>query len=141
MLEWDIRCPTTAIREYKGHEESIYSIAAENNILATGSGDQTVRIWDPSTGNCIQELPQTNQVWSCVTDGNTRLVTGGVGSRVELWSLKVGGEARQVGSFIGHVGSVFGMDMNDSVIVSGGADGDIRCMDFIDGQCDNLQQI
>ncbi len=65
------------------------------------------------------------------------MASAGIDSRVQMWSLK-SGEASTVGCFVGHVGSVFELGMNDYFLVSGGADGEICCMDFVNGNCDGI---
>ncbi len=41
------------------HDASIRSLAmsADRRVLATGSGDGTVRVWDAATGDLVHEIP------------------------------------------------------------------------------------
>ena len=43
------------MKTLKGHSGSVYSVAFHNNknILVSGSGDATIRIWDLDTGMAI----------------------------------------------------------------------------------------
>jgi WD40 repeat protein len=45
-------------RFLKGHTNYVYSLAfsADSSILASGSGDSTVRLWDPQSGTLKQTL-------------------------------------------------------------------------------------
>ncbi|KAF2788429.1 WD40 repeat-like protein, partial [Melanomma pulvis-pyrius CBS 109.77] len=42
----------------KGHSDSVSSVAFSPDLtqLASGSGDQTVKIWDASSGECLSTL-------------------------------------------------------------------------------------
>ncbi|KAF4576363.1 SCF ubiquitin ligase complex subunit cdc4 [Pleurotus pulmonarius] len=40
------------LRSLKGHEGGVWALAANKDILVSGSTDRTVRIWDLSTGRC-----------------------------------------------------------------------------------------
>ena len=64
------------------------------SLLATGSGDKTIRVWDPDTGVQIRVL-EGHQGWvhamSAITvDGRTLLATGSGDRTVRLWDLADG---------------------------------------------------
>ena len=62
-----------------GHSNGIGSVAFSPDAtrLASGSADQTVRIWDVATGEHLRTLPCDGQVWSVVfSPDGIRLATG-----------------------------------------------------------------
>ncbi|KAH8746762.1 NWD1 like protein [Diaporthe sp. PMI_573] len=46
------------LQTLKGHDSSVHSVAfsADGQRLASGSRDNTVKIWDPASGQCLQTL-------------------------------------------------------------------------------------
>ncbi len=91
---WD--CPTGAGRELAGHIDFVSGIAfsADNTMLATGSMDGTIRIWNVAAGESTAVLlghmnEATDVAFS--PDGRT-LASLGRGEAVKLWHLPTGRE-------------------------------------------------
>lgn len=55
---WDTRTKKVALTLSGGHADAIYSIAwsADGTLLATGSADKTIAIWDPKVGRILRML-------------------------------------------------------------------------------------
>ncbi|PVU95873.1 hypothetical protein BB561_001565 [Smittium simulii] len=84
------------VRTLLGHEQQVYVVEwlpnVENAILATGSFDGSVRIWDAKTGENIRTLFAHNDPIHAIAfspDGR-QLITGSFDCFVNLWSLKNG---------------------------------------------------
>ncbi|KAG0164229.1 SCF ubiquitin ligase complex subunit cdc4 [Apophysomyces sp. BC1015] len=75
-----------------GHSYSVRALAVYGNILASGSYDHTVRIWDLETGERYHVLEgHTNRVYSVVIDTKRRqCISGSLDSTVRVWSLDDG---------------------------------------------------
>ncbi|KAJ1344983.1 hypothetical protein BSLG_000498 [Batrachochytrium salamandrivorans] len=58
--------PTKLSVEYKGHESRVRSISvsASGQWLATGSDDKTLRIWEVSSGRCVEKFELEHSVMS-----------------------------------------------------------------------------
>ena len=74
-----------------GHSRSVASVAWNNDgsKLATGSCDETVKIWETSTDTCVSTLnghsrSVTSVAWN--NDG-TKLASGSYDSTVRIWSV------------------------------------------------------
>ena len=82
----DIR--TEVVDTLQGHTFYVHSVCAlPDGILASGSGDKSIKIWDISSGECIQTLNgHTDCVSSvCVLpDGN--LASGSYKS-IKIWDI------------------------------------------------------
>ena len=78
-----------------GHGEAILTASfspTTSSLLATGSGDNTARIWDCDTGTPLRNL-KGHTGWvlevSFSPDGNI-LATGSMDNTVRIWSVKTG---------------------------------------------------
>src|SRR5262245_16852062 len=87
-------------REFKGHTGLVYSVAfsPDGKVLATGSFDNTVKLWDFATGKELHTLKgHTNQVY-CVAfspDGNL-LASASQDKTIRLWDPKSGKFLREL---------------------------------------------
>jgi WD40 repeat protein len=75
----------------KGHAQTVWSLAftPDGKTLASGSDDDTIRLWDVVTGKEIRTLKHENHVFSVAftRDGKT-LASGGEGGSIKLWDVK-----------------------------------------------------
>ncbi|KAJ8463984.1 hypothetical protein ONZ45_g17394 [Pleurotus djamor] len=76
----------------KGHTDSIRSMATNGNIVASGSYDNTVRVWDVVSGECLWTLEgHTAKVYSIVMDPSAnRVYSGSMDGTLRAWSLEDG---------------------------------------------------
>ncbi|MDM3860927.1 MAG: hypothetical protein PT118_13995 [Aphanizomenon gracile PMC644.10] len=77
-----------------GHSELVYSVAysPDGQTLASGSGDNTIKLWNVKTGNLLQTLfGHSNWVNSVAysPDGQT-LASGSGDNTIKLWNVKTG---------------------------------------------------
>ena len=79
----------------QGHTRSVYSVAfsPDGKILASGSGDQTVRLWEVSSGQCFtilqghtdsSPLSGLQSRWKTLASGSSNEQT------VRLWEVSSG---------------------------------------------------
>ena len=47
------------VRSIKGHTDSVYALAhdADTNRLVSASKDQTIRVWNETSGECVLTIP------------------------------------------------------------------------------------
>ncbi|ETO06246.1 hypothetical protein RFI_31150, partial [Reticulomyxa filosa] len=87
----------------KGHEDVVTSVrfSPDGNIIASGSIDKTIQLWDVSSGEKIQMLVGHSEGVSCVAfspDG-TKLASGSGDSTIGLWNIISG---KRIGTLEGH---------------------------------------
>ena len=149
-VDTSIEIPASKSTVLRGHESEVF-ICAWNpsmDLLASGSGDSTARIWDMSDNStnpnqlvlrhCIQkggtEVPSNKDVtsldWNC--DG-TLLATGSYDGYARIWTTD-GSLASTLGQ---HKGPIFALKWNKkgNYILSAGVDKTTIIWDAATGQC------
>lgn len=100
---------------------------SENPIVISGSLDNTIKLWDMTTGNCIRTLfGHVEGVWSLAYD-TLRIVSGSHDKTVRVWDL---GSGKCMHALEGHNGPVTAVALGDTKIISTSDDGDIRIWDY-----------
>ncbi|MGH4019303.1 MAG: TIR domain-containing protein [Pseudonocardiaceae bacterium] len=124
-----------------GHTGSVGSVAfaTDGTMLATGSGDGTVMLWDLTDRTRPRQLGQplaahTGSVWAVAfaPDGHT-LATGSDDGTVILWDLTDRTQPRSLGQ-PAHAGSVWAMAFapDGHTLATGSADGMVILWDLTD---------
>ncbi|KAI9281818.1 quinon protein alcohol dehydrogenase-like superfamily [Sporodiniella umbellata] len=99
----------------------------DSPIIISGSLDNTVKIWDMETGNCIRTLfGHVEGVWSLAYD-TLRIVSCSHDSTIRIWDLANG---RCMHALEGHRGPVTAVASSDTKIISASDDGDIRVWNY-----------
>jgi WD40 repeat protein len=76
---------------YEGHTEPVIClIELPNGTIATGSKDQTIRIWDMETGNSVIFEGHTQPVQRLAMLPDGRLASGDKEGTIHLWDLHTG---------------------------------------------------
>jgi WD40 repeat protein len=92
-----------------GHRESVYSLAfnPDGTMLASGSNDQTIKLWDLHTGTPIRDLDGHLWVRSVAVSPNGTTVASAGGDRtVRIWDTRTGEEIRAIEAHEGDISSV-----------------------------------
>ena len=79
-------------RTLQGHTNAVWSVCAvDGNRLASCSRDKSIKIWDTTSGACLQTLQgHTHLVTSvCALDGN-RLASGACEKSIKVWDMTSG---------------------------------------------------
>lgn len=97
--------------------------------MVTSALDNTIRMWDVSTGRCIRTFfGHIEGVWALAVD-TLRIVSGANDKLLKVWDPRTG---KCEGTFSGHVGPVNCVGLSDSRMVSGGEDNEVRVYCFSD---------
>jgi hypothetical protein len=115
-----------------GHANSVNAVSFSPNgkLLATGSFDNTVKLWDTSTGKEIKTLTgHTNSVYAVSFSPNGKLLaTGSADSTVKLWDTTTG---KEIKTLTGHPNSVNAVSFspNGKLLATGSADNTVKLWD------------
>ena len=78
------------IKTLTGHTNSVYSIIQLNNgMIASGSSDKTIRIWDPNQDyKCIKTLTGHTSYVISITQLNNGMIASGSGDKtIRIWTV------------------------------------------------------
>ncbi|MEG4272184.1 MULTISPECIES: protein kinase domain-containing protein [unclassified Microcoleus] len=119
-LQWK----NAKVKNFAQHSDAVGSVAfsPDGLMLASGSKDKTIQIWDLATGKSIRTFPgDSSTIWSVAFDSNgTKLATGTGFWRVMLWDLKTG----QVIRSLDHTASVWSVALSPDGQLVASASGD-----------------
>jgi len=78
------------VQTLTGHTHDVWSVCAlGDGRLASGSYDDTIRIWDlreEKGGECVQTLTaHARGVWSVCPMGDGRLASGSLDNTIHIW--------------------------------------------------------
>ncbi|KAF2104131.1 WD40 repeat-like protein [Rhizodiscina lignyota] len=119
------RCRT---RVFKGHTDGVMALQFDDNILATGSYDKHIRIWNIRTGECLRILKGHESGIRCLQfDSDTGvLMSGGLDKTIRVWNWRTGELLR---TMTGHSGGIICINFAHGIIASGSQDHTVRVYD------------
>ena len=129
---WDVSTGESLPPALEGHTDSVSSVAFSpvGERLASGSEDNTVRLWDSENGECIRTLRGHRHYISSVafnSDGK-RVASASWDKTVRLWNTATGNE---LATLVGHDGYVTSVAFkpDDTLLASASADRTVRIWD------------
>jgi general transcriptional corepressor TUP1 len=133
---WDIS-KKRIVNVFDGHQQEIYSLdfSRDGQLIVSGSGDRTTRIWNTADGSC-KILPIDDEdsltdagVTSVAISPNGRLVAAGsLDTTIRIWEVLTG---TLVQKLQGHQDSVYSVVFTPDgrSLVSGSLDKTLKCWD------------
>jgi glucose repression regulatory protein TUP1 len=127
---WDIASRSIK-HQFTGHEQDIYSLdfARNGRLIASGSGDRSVRLWDLESNQQILNLSIEDGVTTVAISPDNRFVAAGsLDKSVRVWEVLTGNLVVRLEGEHGHKDSVYSVAFAPSGdrLVSGSLDKTIK---------------
>lgn len=124
-LHWKYgRC---AIKTFKGHDNGVTSLQFDDNILVTGSYDNTVKIWNINTGEELRTLKGHTMGIRALKFVDKKLFTASLDNTIKLWNWESG---ECISTLRGHTEGVLSVDFDGNWLASGSIDKNVKVFNF-----------
>ena len=120
------RCST---KIFKGHSNGVMCLQFDDSILATGSYDATIKIWDIDSGKELRTLKGHESGIRCLQFDDTKLISGSMDRSLKVWNWRTG---ECISTYTGHSGGVIGLHFDSTILASGSVDKTIKIWNFED---------
>ncbi|POS84569.1 hypothetical protein EPUL_004075 [Erysiphe pulchra] len=114
---------------FKGHSNGVMCLQLEDNILATGSYDLTIKIWNVDTGKCIRTLKGHTAGIRALQFDNQKLISGSLDQTIRIWNWRTG---ECVNAYQAHDAGVIALNFVGNVLASGSMDTTVKVWNFED---------
>ncbi|THC95393.1 hypothetical protein EYZ11_005117 [Aspergillus tanneri] len=118
-----------SIKTFKGHTNGVICLQFEDNILATGSYDATIKIWDTETGEELRTLRGHESGIRCLQFDDTKLISGSMDRSLKVWNWRTG---ECISTYTGHRGGVIGLHFDSTILASASVDKTVKIWNFED---------
>jgi WD40 repeat protein len=126
------------LHSFSGHSDWVSSVgvSADGRYGLSGSADRTLKLWDLSTGQCLQTL-RGHAEWItsvCLSDDGQTALSGSADRTLKLWDLAAG---RCLQTLHGHTNWVLAASLSADkrYALSAGGDGRLRLWELATGDC------
>ena len=113
----------------RGHTNGIMCLQFDENILATGSYDATIKIWDIKTGDELQTLRGHSSGIRCLQFDDSKLISGSIDRTVKIWNWRTG---ECMSTYTGHSNGIVGLHFDSALLATGSMDKTIKIWNFED---------
>ena len=117
------------LTDAKYSQNGIMCLQFDDRILATGSYDSTIKIWDIETGEEIRTLREHTSGIRCLQFDDTKLISGSIDTTIKVWNWRTGA---CLSTYYGHSNGVIGLHFEGTVLASGSMDKTIKVWNFED---------
>lgn len=118
------RCST---KQLKGHTNGVTCLQLEDNILASGSYDATIKIWNVETGEEIRTLRGHQAGIRALQFDDTKLISGSLDHTIKIWNWHTG---ECISTLQGHTDGVISVHFDGHLLASGSVDKSVKIFDF-----------
>lgn len=106
-----------------GHEAPVNAVQFKNNMIVTGSGDRSVKVWSLKDGSAIRSLDGHTRGIACLQFDGDFVVSGSSDKSIRVWNVHTG---KAVLVLRGHSDLIRTLAFDNEKIVSGSYDRSVR---------------
>ena len=134
---WDTSQPAAPLHIFDGHQNAVQALAyaPREELLASGSADETVRLWDLRTLDLKRSYRGHRDFVTAVAFSHSGkiLASGALDGRIRVWSAL---SSRRLRSLNGHTGRITDIAFAPAgnLLASASADGTVRLWDVKRGR-------
>ncbi|KAL8727014.1 MAG: hypothetical protein Q9166_006312 [cf. Caloplaca sp. 2 TL-2023] len=114
---------------FRGHSNGVMCLQFDDHILATGSYDATIKIWNVENCEEIRTLKGHESGIRCLQFDDTKLISGSIDRTIKVWNWHTG---QCLSTYTGHSGGVIGLHFDSALLASGSMDKTVKIWNFED---------
>ncbi|KAL6404157.1 F-box and WD-40 domain-containing protein MET30 [Ilyonectria robusta] len=116
-----------SIKTFKGHENGVTCLQFDDNIMATGSYDTTIRIWNIETGEVMRTLRGHTSAVRCLQFDDSKLISGSFDKTIKIWNWQTG---ECLSTLQCHTEGVLSVHFDGCTLASGSIDKTVKIFSF-----------
>ncbi|HSW87447.1 MAG TPA: hypothetical protein VLG49_08130, partial [Rhabdochlamydiaceae bacterium] len=132
-----IGCGLCTMQKLIGHTSGSDALCMDENFLYSGSQDNTIRIWDLKTNQCVGILQGHSLAVMCLCIDKNFLYSGSKDQTIKVWNRNTG---NYIATLKGHEGFVNCLWIDGNFLYSGSGDATIRIWDIRTNECVEIFQ-
>ncbi|RCI14851.1 hypothetical protein L249_6512 [Ophiocordyceps polyrhachis-furcata BCC 54312] len=116
-----------AVKTFKGHENGVTCLQFDDNVLATGSYDATIKIWNLETGEVIRTLHGHASTVRTLQFDESKLISGSFDKTIKIWNWQTG---ECLSTLQCHSDGVLSVHYDGCTLASGSIDKTVKIFSF-----------
>ncbi|KOS19174.1 putative E3 ubiquitin ligase complex SCF subunit scon-2 [Escovopsis weberi] len=126
-IGWNWKTGRCSVRTFKGHDNGVTCLQMDNNILATGSYDTTIKIWNSETGEVIRTLRGHSQSIRSLQFDDSKLISASFDKTIKIWNWQTG---ECLSTLQCHSDGVLSVHFEGLTLASGSIDRTVKIFSF-----------
>ncbi|KAF9928679.1 hypothetical protein FBU30_002200 [Linnemannia zychae] len=136
IVERNWRKRNYRVKQFRGHTDGVMCLQFDDSFLITGSYDNSVKVWNIETGECLRTLTGHALCVRALHFDEAKLITGSMDRTLKIWNYHTG---QCIRTLQGHTDGVVTLDFDSRILASGSVDASIKIWNFATGQCTTLK--
>jgi F-box and WD-40 domain protein MET30 len=117
-----------------GHDDGVMCLQPHDNMLATGSYDSTIRIWDLENMTTIKVLTGHTRGVTALQFDSGKIISASLDCTLRIWNYRLD-TPECVSILRGHEDKVLCLHLEGQLLASGSADSTVRVWDYRTKEC------